>query len=76
MGLFHGLARLLEVGGALSRGPRSDRLELPRDAAGRARWNRDDVGLYQWSGSGMARRGALENGAGHEFKRASGRSAA
>ena len=73
MGIFSiGLARLLEVGGALSRGPQADRLQLPRDGARRARWSRDEFGLFQWT----PRRGVQEKGPAHGPERASSRSAA
>jgi hypothetical protein len=75
MGIFSiGLARLLEVGGALSRGPQADRLQLPRDGDRRARWSRDEFGLFKWSG--MPRRGATEAGIAHGSERASSRSVA
>jgi hypothetical protein len=75
MGLYHGLARLLEVGGALSRGPYgSDRLQLPRDGTRRTRWSRDEFGLFQWSA--QPKRGSQEVGASHDHKRAPSRSAA
>jgi hypothetical protein len=75
MGIYGiGLARLLQVGGALSRGPQADRLQLPHDGTRRARWNGDEFGLVRWTGT--LRRGAPETGGEHESERASSRSAA
>ena len=65
----NGLARLLQVGGALSRGPRMDRLQLPRLIPRRDRWDRDEAGLFRWSAT--ARRGSPETGGGHGPERAS-----
>jgi hypothetical protein len=75
MGIYGiGLARLLQVGGALSRGPQMDRLQLPLDGAKRSRWNKDEFGSVRWTGT--LRRGAAETGGEHESERASSRSAA
>ncbi len=75
MGIFGtGFARLLQVGGALTRGPQADRLQLPIDGARRSRWNRDEIGLVHWTGT--LRRSVSGTGGGHDSERASGRSAA
>jgi hypothetical protein len=76
MGIFGtGLARLLQVGGALSRGPQADRMQLPQDGFRRARWNRDDEGMFQWTT--LPRRHAFGmKDVGHAVERSSTRSPA
>lgn len=75
MGIFgSGLARLLQVGGALSRGPQADRLQLPQDGLRRARWNRDEEGMFHWTT--LPRRNTFgTKDVGHVVERSSPRSA-
>jgi hypothetical protein len=75
MGIFGtGLARLLKVGGALSQGPLSERLQLPPVRLDRNRGGREEWGGFQWDGLGR-RSGSEANGK-HGPQRASSRSVA
>lgn len=75
MGIFGtGLGRWLKVGGALTRGPLAERLQLPPVRLGRDRGEREESGRFRWDG--MGRFGALEMSEKHGPERASGRSAA